>query len=63
MGDRYPVEEALRAAKERANNGDWDVRNAAAQFDEDDEDGPGGRLHAQGQEDQESRILDKIKVS
>ena len=70
MGDRYPAEEALAAAKAaaeaRGERGSYYYEKDAATGDEkriywdgSDGDGPGGRLYGFGQEDEETKLLKK----
>ena len=56
FGDRYPAEEALAQHKLENRHHDW-----GSDEDWGDKQGPGGRLYAKGQQDQESRILAKFK--
>lgn len=56
MGDRYPGEEALESLKQSQDDFDMDDEDWI-----DRDDGPGGRLFAVGQEDQDTSLMKKFK--
>ena len=49
FGDRYPAEEALASFDQEESYGKWA------------REGPGGRLYAKGQVDEETKILTQFK--